>query len=243
MTQRKAKTEPVGRLLGQLFRAHPWHGVPIGARAPEVVTCFIELIPSDRLKYELDKLTGFLKVDRPQLYSNICPAPYGLIPQTYCGPRVAAMSSERTGRPNIKGDGNPLDVCVLTQTVVSHPDILLQARPIGGLRMLDGNEADDKIIAVLNGDGLYGAWSDISDIPKPVVTRLLHYFETYKLAPGAVEKPIEITHVFGRDEAHDVIRRAQEDYHELFGYLERALTAALEDRAELRGERSREVRE
>ena len=68
-----------------------------------------------------------------------------------------------------------------------------------------------------------------------VVTRLLHYFETYKLAPGAVEKPIEITHVFGREEAHEIIRRSQEDYHELFGYLELALSAALEDRAELQG--------
>jgi len=234
VTQRKAKTEPVGRLLGQLFRAHPWHGVPIGPRVPEIVTCFIELIPSDRLKYEIDKVTGYLKVDRPQLYSNICPAPYGFIPQTCCGPRIAALSRERTGREHLHGDGDPLDVCVLTQTAISHPDILLQARPIGGLRMVDGTEADDKIIAVLHGDGLYGGWNDLSEIPTAVVTRLLHYFETYKLAPGAVEKPIEITHVFGREEAHDVIRRSQEDYHELFGYLEVALSAALEDRAELR---------
>ena len=70
------------KLLGHLFRSHPWHGVPIGTRAPEVVTCFIEIVPTDRVKYEIDKATGYLKVDRPQLYSNICPAPYGFIPQT-----------------------------------------------------------------------------------------------------------------------------------------------------------------
>ena len=88
---RRTKAEPVNRLLGQLFRGHPWHGVPIGADAPERVTCFIEIVPTDRVKYEVDKLTGYLKLDRPQLYSNICPAPYGLIPQTFdCRPSQGA---------------------------------------------------------------------------------------------------------------------------------------------------------
>jgi len=225
---RRVSAEPVNQLLGQLFRAHPWHGVSIGPDAPTQVTCFIEIVPTDRVKYEIDKQTGFLKLDRPQLYSNICPAPYGLIPQTYCGPAVAAMTMERTGRTGIQGDGDPLDVCVLTQSAITHPDLLVQARPVGGLRMLDGNEADDKIIAVLAGDGLYGSWSDLSEIPPAVVTRLVHYFETYKLAPGAVAKPIEITHMFGRDEAHALITRAQTDYHERYGDLEKALAAALE---------------
>jgi inorganic pyrophosphatase len=84
--------------MGMLFRSHPWHGVAIGAEAPEVVTCFIEIVPSDRVKYEIDKATGHLKIDRAQRYSNVCPAPYGLIPQTYCGPRVADLSAEKTGR-------------------------------------------------------------------------------------------------------------------------------------------------
>jgi inorganic pyrophosphatase len=216
-----------GKLLGLLFRSHPWHGVKIGPRAPEVVTCFIEIVPTDRVKYEIDKATGYLKVDRPQLYSNICPAPYGFIPQTYCGARVGALSSERTGRPSLMGDGDPLDVCVLTQTPITHSDLLLQARPIGGIRLLDGNEADDKIIAVLEGDGLYGGWQDLFDVPKAVVNRLAHYFETYKLAPGATTKPIEITHLFGRDEAHLVIRCAAEDYTEKFGALQKQLAEAL----------------
>ena len=216
-----------GRLLGLLFRSHPWHGVPIGIRAPEVVTCIIEIVPTDRVKYEIDKPTGYLKVDRPQLYSNICPAPYGLLPQTYCGSRVGALSSDRTGRPYLQGDGDPLDVCVLTQTPITHSDLLLQARPIGGIRMLDGNEADDKIIAILEGDGLYGGWADLSDVPKAVVDRLSHYFETYKLAPGATTRPVEITHLFGREEAHAVIHCAREDYSEKFGPLQKQLADAL----------------
>ncbi len=216
-----------GKLLGLLFRSHPWHGVPIGARAPEVVTCFIEIVPTDRVKYEIDKATGYLKVDRPQLYSNICPAPYGFLPQTYCGPRVGALSAERLHRSGLNGDGDPLDVCVLTQTAITHSDLLLQARPIGGIRLLDGNEADDKIIAVLEGDGLYGGWTDLDFIPKAVINRLVHYFETYKLAPGATTKPIEITHLFGRDEAHTVIQAARDDYSDKFGPLQKQLADAL----------------
>lgn len=220
-------SEEPGRLLGLLFRSHPWHGVSLGTRAPEVVTCFIEIVPSDRVKYEIDKSTGYLKVDRPQLYSNICPAPYGFIPQTYCGTRVAALSAASTGRHGIEGDKDPLDVCVLTLAPVTHSDLLLHAVPVGGLRMIDGNEADDKIIAVLEGDGLYGAYREIADLPPAVVDRLVHYFETYKLKPGATSKPTEVAHTFGRDEAHRVIRAAHEDYAERFGHLKKQLDDAL----------------
>jgi inorganic pyrophosphatase len=216
-----------GKLLGLLFRSHPWHGVSVGANAPDVVTCFVEIVPTDRVKYEIDKSTGYLKVDRPQLYSNICPAPYGFIPQTYCGARVASLTAARTGRFGIEGDKDPLDVCVLTLSPITHSDLLLQARPVGGLRMIDGNEADDKIIAVLEGDGLYGAYRDISEIPSAVVDRLVHYFETYKLKPGAAHKPTEVAHVFGRDEAHVIIRAAHEDYAERFGHLKKQLDDAL----------------
>ena len=220
-------TDDPGKLLGLLFRSHPWHGVSLGSRAPDVVTCFIEIVPTDRVKYEIDKPTGYLKVDRPQLYSNICPAPYGFIPQTYCGPRVASLTAARTGRHGIEGDKDPLDVCVLTQTAITHSDLLLHARPVGGLRMIDGNEADDKIIAVLEGDGLYGAYSEIAEIPSAVVDRLVHYFETYKWKPGAAHKPTEVAHVFGREEAHLVIRAAHEDYAERFGHLKKQLDEAL----------------
>src|SRR5215217_7944694 len=100
--------QPLWELMGLLFRAHPWHGVPIGDDAPGIVTCYIEVVPSDTVKYEIDKQSGLLKLDRPQRFSNVCPALYGLIPQTHCATHVAALAAERTGRPGLAGDGDPL---------------------------------------------------------------------------------------------------------------------------------------
>lgn len=222
-----ASPQPIWQLMSLLFRAHPWHGVPLGDRAPQQVTCYIEITTADTVKYELDKTSGLLTLDRPQRYSNVCPSLYGLLPQTYCGDRVAQLSAERTGRTSLKGDGDPLDVCVLAERPISHGDILLQAIPIGGLRMIDGDEADDKIVAVLVGDPAYGGFRDIKDCPDALVARLVHYFETYKLAPGANDNPCEITHTYGRDEAFDVIVRSQVDYHNRYGSLEMALDAML----------------
>jgi inorganic pyrophosphatase len=203
--------------------------VPIGPEAPAQVTAYIEIVPTDTVKYELDKISGLLRIDRPQLYSNVCPALYGLIPQTYCGERVADFCQRRTGLPDLVGDQDPLDVCVLTEKSISHGDILLQARPIGGLRMLDDREADDKIVAVMQGDAAYGQWTDIGQCPTAVIDRLQHYFLTYKDAPGSPRTRCKITHVYGRDEAHEVIRRSQEDYRVRFGGIEHMLTAALRD--------------
>ena len=194
------------------FRAHPWHGVSMGKEAPRVVTTYIEIVPTDTVKYEMDKLTGILRMDRPQQYSNVCPSLYGFIPRTLCAERVGALCSERTGRPGIHGDGDPMDVCVLTEKEISHGDILVQAVPIGGLRMIDGNEADDKIIAVLSGDAVFGSIKDIAECPAPLVDRLRHYFLTYKQGPDRAAHAVEITHVYGRDEAHDVIRTSAQDY-------------------------------
>ena len=194
------------------FRAHPWHGVSMGKDAPRVVTTYIEIVPTDTVKYEMDKLTGILRMDRPQQYSNVCPSLYGFIPRTLCAERVGALCSERTGRPGIHGDGDPMDVCVLTEKEISHGDILVQAVPIGGLRMIDGNEADDKIIAVLSGDAVFGSIKDIAECPAPLVDRLRHYFLTYKQGPDRAAHAVEITHVYGRDEAHDVIRTSAQDY-------------------------------
>ena len=83
--------ERAWELFGLLFQAHPWHGVSIGPEAPRVVTAYIEIVPTDTVKYEIDKSSGHLKVDRPQQFSNVCPTLYGFIPQTYCGERVAAF--------------------------------------------------------------------------------------------------------------------------------------------------------
>jgi inorganic pyrophosphatase len=194
------------------FRAHPWHGVSMGKDAPRVVTTYIEIVPTDTVKYEMDKLTGILRMDRPQQYSNVCPSLYGFIPRTLCAERVGALCSERTGRPGIQGDGDPMDVCVLTEKEISHGDILVQAIPIGGLRMIDGIEADDKVIAVLSGDAVFGSLKDIAECPAPLVDRLRHYFLTYKQGPDRAAHAVEITHVYGRDEAHEAIRRSAQDY-------------------------------
>lgn len=199
-----------------LYRAHPWHGVPIGDQAPAKVNVYVEIVPTDTVKYELDKATGYLKVDRPQKFSNVVPTLYGFIPQTYCGEENGRFCGERTGRTGIQGDGDPLDICVLCEKEISHGDILVQAIPIGGLRMLDGDEADDKIIAVLEGDAVYGEWRELSNSPQALVERLKHYFLTYKQAPGAPRPRVEIPDVYGREEAYEVIRRSRLDYERKF---------------------------
>lgn len=204
--------ETLSAVISLLYRAHPWHGVPIGDRAPDVVTAYIEMSPTDTVKYELDKGTGLLKVDRPQKFSSTCPTLYGFIPQTYCAERSGAYCSERTGRPNIVGDGDPLDICILTEKPIRKSNVLIQAIPIGGLRMLDGNEADDKIVAVMVDDETFGDMREIEDCPKRLIDRLRHYFLTYKQAPDAHDKACEITHVYGRLEAREVIIRGREDY-------------------------------
>jgi inorganic pyrophosphatase len=194
------------------FKAHPWHGVSIGSKAPDVVTCYIEIVPTDTIKYEIDKTTGLLKIDRPQQYSNYCPALYGFLPQTFCGQRHGAFTGERISRENIVGDGDPLDICVLTEKSIPRGDILLQAIPIGGLRLVDRNQADDKIVAVLQGDAVFGKFSEITSCPPDLLNRLRHYFLTYKQAPGATQPVCEITHTYGQQEAHEVIRICREDY-------------------------------
>lgn len=194
------------------FKVHPWHGVAIGPDAPAVVTAFIEIVPTDTVKYEVDKATGYLTVDRPQQFSNVCPSLYGFIPQTLCAEQVAALCAARTGRAGLVGDGDPLDICVLTEKAITHGDILVRAIPIGGLRVIDGNKADDKIIAVMKDDAVYGGWRDIGECPPAVIERLKHYFLTYKQAPGVVPSRAEVTHVYGRDDAVDVIARSQQDY-------------------------------
>jgi len=219
--------QPRWQALGILFGSHPWHGVPFPKDAPRLLTSYIEMVQTDAVKYELDKVTGLLKVDRPQKYSNVCPSLYGLVPQTLCAERVGAFCAERTGRAGIVGDADPLDICVLTEKPFSHGNILVPAIPIGGLRMIDGSEADDKIVAVLQGDDMYGGWEDIGDCPAPLLDRLRHYFLTYKQAPDEAQSPCEITHVYGRDEAYEVIRRSHEDYLSRYAGIDDMISAVL----------------
>lgn len=195
-------------------KAHPWHGISPGDNAPDVITAFIEIVPTDTVKYEIDKESGYLKIDRPQQYSNIIPALYGFVPRTFCGERIARLASERSGMTIREGDGDPLDICVLTEREITHGDILLQAIPIGGFRLIDKGEADDKIIAVLKGDAMYGQYTDLSELPEAVVKRLRHYFLTYKNLPD--EPPVmELANIYGRDEAREVIRTSMDDYADM----------------------------
>lgn len=193
------------------WRPHPWHGLSVGPDAPSVVHAYIELTPYDSVKYEIDKETGYLRVDRPQRYSSQPPALYGFIPRTYCGRRIGDLS------PRVDvGDKDPLDICVLSERPINRAEVLLNARVIGGLHMIDGGEADDKIIAVLKNDNLWGAARDVSDLPEVLVERLRHYFLTYKMVPGG-NNQVEVDMIYGMEMAHKVVLAAMADYEEQFG--------------------------
>ena len=217
-------------LMNLYCRAHPWHGVDIGMEAPEVVHCYIEIVPTDTVKFEIDKPTGLLKADRPQKFSNYCPALYGLIPQTFAGKRVGEYCCKKTKRKNIHGDRDPLDICVLTEKEILRGDILVSAVPIGGFRAIDGNEADDKIIAVLKDDLVYKDIRDIKDCPANLIDRLRHYFLTYKDFPEDIadkaKRRMEITHIYGKKEAHEIIKLSQMDYEDHFEEIRKSLFGA-----------------
>lgn len=204
-------------LMGLYFKPHPWHGISPGPLAPEQVMAYIELVPTDAVKYEIDKPSGHLKVDRPQLFSSLCPSLYGFIPRTFCGARVGEHTARATGRDQVEGDGDPMDICVLTEKSITHGDLLVHAIPIGGIRLLDKDEADDKIVAVLKDDPLYGELRDINDLKEEVLDRVLHYFLTYKDLPSPTRaRKVEISSVYGRNEALKVIRHSLEDYRDHF---------------------------
>ena len=212
-----AKKDPAPDRSRLMFQAHPWHGVAPGDKAPETVSAYIEIVPTDAVKYELDKQSGHLRVDRPQRFSSMCPSLYGFIPQTFCGDHVADLCAERTGRTGIKGDADPMDICVLTEKTFAQGNFFVQANPIGGLRMIDGEQADDKIISVLQADLAYGHVKDIADCPNALVDRLKHYFLSYKQLPGEAPRRVEIVDVYDRKEALDVITRSLSDYQKQFG--------------------------
>ena len=191
-------------------RPHPWHGLEPGAEAPRVVNAYIEITPFDLVKYEVDKSSGYLRVDRPQRTSSQPPALYGFVPQTYCAAKVAKLAGVE------RGDGDPLDICVLSERPITKSEIVVPARVIGGLQIIDRGEADDKIIAVLQGDYVWGDAQDLSDVPTVLVERLEHYFSTYKLVPGEPAR-IRISGSYGYTHAASVVQAAMEDYAELFG--------------------------
>ena len=193
------------------WRPHPWHGLQVGQDPPQFVHAYIEITPFDLVKYEIDKTTGYLRVDRPQRTSSQPPALYGFIPRTYCGRRVGQLCAKCD-----VGDGDPLDICVVSERPITKSEVILSAKVVGGIQMVDRGEADDKIVAVLENDSFWGTVDDISELPVVLVERLRHYFGTYKLIPGA-EQAFSIERVYGSAYAFEVIEAAIEDYELEFG--------------------------
>jgi inorganic pyrophosphatase len=207
MRSTKADTSPAP----SRFRPHPWHGLEIGPEPPSVLNAFIEITPFDLIKYEVDKVSGYLRVDRPQRGSSHPPALYGFVPRTFCDSAVQRLSPK-----SVRGDGDPLDICVLSERPIARSEIIVRARVVGGLQMIDNGDADDKIIAVLDNDYVYGTARDVKDLPDVLVERLHHYFETYKLVP---ERPsqVSIERIYGRSHALKVVKAAIRDYVDAFG--------------------------
>ncbi len=193
------------------WRPHPWHGLEAGEDLPRIVNAYIEMTPFDAVKYEVDKTTGYLRVDRPQLTSSMTPTLYGFIPQTYCSARVHALSPTSK-----RGDTDPLDICVITERPINRGEVILRARVVGGIQMVDNGEADDKIIAVLDNDQFWKNANGIDDISPALLERLRHYFATYKLVPGQ-PSDVQIEDIYDRDHAYSVIEAAMEDYTEEYG--------------------------
>lgn len=194
------------------WRPHPWHGLDVGPDPPGLVNGYVEITPFDLVKYEVDKETGYLLVDRPQRTSARPPTLYGFIPRTYCGNRVAALSSEAA-----RADKDPLDICILSERPISRSEVIIRSRVVGGLPMIDHGEVDDKIIAVLDKDNIWAETKDISELPEILVERLSHYFGTYKLVPGQPSE-VSIGDPYGREHAEKVIQAAMEDYQDMFGH-------------------------
>ncbi len=194
------------------FRPHPWHGLSPGPDAPAAVDAYIEITPFDGVKYEIDKHSGYLRVDRPQGSSALPPTLYGFVPQTYCGERVAALTP--TAR---EGDHDPLDICVLSQQRIDRAEVIVPARVVGGVQLLDDGEADDKIIAVLVSDTVFDYARDLKQLPEAVVNRIVHYFATYKMQmTGEKKNGIEVIGTYGIEHAQKVVSASMLDYAATF---------------------------
>ena len=191
------------------WRPHPWHGLEPGRELPLFVNAYVEITPFDVIKYEVDKASGYLKVDRPQRTSSQPPSLYGFIPRTYCGERIAALCPGAQ-----RGDGDPLDVCVLSERPITRSEIIVPARVVGGLQLVDRGEADDKLVAVLEGDFVWGGATELAELPPITVERLQHYFNTYKLVPGA-RPQVTVQTLYGAGHAARVVEAAVADYQAL----------------------------
>jgi inorganic pyrophosphatase len=172
---------------------HPWHSLLPGEKIPEFVNAVIEIPMGSKVKYELDKKSGLIRVDRILYGAVFYPANYGFIPQTWCE------------------DKDPLDILVLCQEPV-HPRSIMEARVIGSMAMIDGGDADDKIIGVHTTDPAYMDYTDISQLPPFMLNELRKFFEDYKKLEANKETAVD--EFFGRFDAQHIVKKALEDYRE-----------------------------
>lgn len=174
---------------------NPWHEISAGENAPEIVNGIIEIPKNNRAKYELDKESGLLKLDRVLYSAMYYPANYGFIPRTYCD------------------DDDPLDILVLSQETIV-PMCLVDAKVIGVMQMLDGGEKDDKIIAVAANDMSVQHINDISELPEHSIKEMRNFFEDYKKLEN---KTVLVEDFQGREVAQQIVAQAIEDYKVKFG--------------------------
>lgn len=172
---------------------HPWH-ISIGDDAPQIVRAVIEIPENNRMKYELDKSTGLLRLDRVLYASIYYPLNYGLVPQTYFD------------------DGDPLDILVMCSLEIQ-PLCIVDAKVIGIMHMQDENGIDDKILSVAANDPAFHHINDISDIPQHQMNELKHFFEGYKTLEN---KMVKVGDMYGRDKAYECINRSIELYKQKF---------------------------
>jgi inorganic pyrophosphatase len=173
---------------------HPWHDVSSGSGAPEEFDAVIEISKGSKVKYELDKESGLLRVDRVLYSSVVYPANYGFIPQT------------------LGDDEDPLDLLVLMQEPVQ-PLSIVRARPIGMMPMVDAGENDEKIICVHLDDPEYRAYEHFGDLPEHRLHELRRFFEDYKILEG---KEVKTGDFSGPEEAVETVRQAMEYYKKVF---------------------------
>jgi inorganic pyrophosphatase len=169
---------------------HLWHDIPLGKAAPKQVHAVIEIPMGSRCKYELDKHTGIIKVDRIIASAVYYPGNYGFLPQT------------------LGADGDPLDVLVVSQ-IAFHPGIFLETVPIGGVHMIDGHDVDDKIICVPSNDPKFREITELHQLPKNTRAEIEEFFRVYKNLEG---KKVHIKGSFGRAVAYTIITKAIAQY-------------------------------
>ena len=185
-------------MMENVEKNNPWHSVSYGEEAPAVVTAIIEIPKGSKAKYELDKESGMLKLDRVLFSSVNYPANYGFIPRTYCD------------------DKDPLDILVICSLEVV-PMCLIDAKVIGVMRMIDNNEEDDKIIAVANNDMSVRHINDISELPPHTLLEMRRFFEDYKKLE---HKEVIVEQFLGREPAYEIIKESIELYNATFGEAE-----------------------